>query len=385
MILLQNGFRPFFLGAGLYAAVAVGAWGSHLTFATPMPAAALAGSVWHGHEMLFGYTAAALAGFLLTATPNWSGRAALSGAPLAALAALWVAGRAAMWLPADAVPAVLTAVLDVAFMPALLVAILPALTGNPRRQGIFIVLLLALTAGNGLYHAEALGFFPGGARMGLIVGLDVYVLLLTVLGGRVVPAFTANALKRLGLNVEPRSYPLLERLTFAATVLFAILDVAGPQQAAAVAALAAGLLHAVRLSGWHGQRGGEPIVWVLHVAYLWVPVGLVLNGVAGLNMVPSDGGLHALGAGAVGTMTLAIMSRAALGHSGRPLVAPPGTVAAYLLVIAAAALRVLAGLGTVPAAWGYGLSAAAWTLGFGLFFLTYLPVCLGPRADRAAG
>lgn len=381
MTFFSHGFRPFFLGAGAYATLSVALWGAHLAGVLPLPGGAALGSVWHGHEMLFGFAAAALAGFLLTATPNWSGRPPLAGPPLVGLAALWFAGRVLMWLP-PVLPAWVVAAVDGAFLPALLIAILPALVGNPKRQGVFVVILLLLTGSNGLYHGRALGWATADASLALWLGLDCFIVLLTVVGGRVVPSFTANALRQSGIDAPPRSFVWLERATVFATLLVLAFDATGQADLSGAAALAAAALHAVRLAGWQGGKSSAPIVWILHAGYLWIPIGLALKGLGGMGLDTGDAGLHALGAGAVGTMTLAVMSRAALGHTGRPLHAPPTIVAAYVLVLFAGAGRVATGLGLLPGSWGYAGAATAWAIGFGLFTITYLPMFFRPRADR---
>lgn len=389
MILLSHGFRPFFLAAGAYAAAMIAAWGAHLTGLAVVPGA-IAPAAWHAHEMLYGSTAAAMAGFFLTATPNWSGRPPITGGPLAILVGFWLAGRLALWLPLwlpDTMPAALVAVADLAFLPALAIAVAPALAGNLKRQGIFFAVFLVMIAGNAWFHFGGSG--GGGTIDGALIGLDGFVILMTVIGGRVVPSFTANHLRNAGRAADIRSVPALETGVIGSTALFALLDGAGLASgntalaaAAGATALIAGALHAVRLAGWRGHATLDtPIVWVLHVGYLWIPAGLLLRGAAGLDLADTfDAGIHALTAGAVGTLTVAVMSRAALGHSGRPLVATPGTVAAYVLVIGGAALRVATALtGAIPPDIGYAVSAAAWGGGFAVFTVVYLPVLLGPR------
>lgn len=389
MILLSHGFRPFFLAAGTYAAGMIAVWAAHLAGASAVPGG-IAPVAWHAHEMLYGFAAAAMAGFFLTATPNWSGRPPISGAPLGVLVVAWLAGRVAFWLPAAGVPGWLAATLDIAFLPALAIALIPALAGNIRRQGIFFLVFAAMIAGNGLFHIGARGDEPRAAIDGALIGLDGLVILMTIIGGRVVPSFTANHLRGAGRGADIRSRPTLEKATIAATILLAVLDGAATQFSHAyltlgigVTALGAGVLHAVRLAGWHGHATlNAPIVWVLHAGYLWIPLGLILRGLDACTFAETlDAGIHALTAGAVGTLTLAVMSRAALGHSGRKLIAAPATVAAYCLVIAGAGLRVATALTTaIPADLGYGLSAGAWGAGFAVFTIVYLPIFLRPRA-----
>ena len=383
MIFFNFGFRPFFLAAGMYAVLSVGIWGLHLAVGLPFPDGAALGGLWHAHEMVYGFAAAAFAGFLLTASSNWSGRPPLAGAPLIGLSLLWLAGRGGMWLPADVMSTTIVAIVDVAFLPALLIAALPALAGAPKRQGVFIAILVLLTTGNVLYHGEALGLPEVDARRGLLLGLDGLVLLLTVVGGRVVPSFTATALRQAGLSAAPVSRVIVERGVLLSTVLVVVLDGFGQLQAMGAVALIAALLHAIRLAGWQGHRCREPVTWILHAGYSWIVLGLALRGLDGLGLFAvGDAGIHALSTGAVGTMTIAVMTRAALGHTGRPLIAPPAVVAAYVLVLMAGLARVVAGLIPLAAPLGYSLAAAAWVTGFGLFTLVYFPILTGPRADR---
>jgi len=387
--LWERGFRPFFLGAGIYAAFAVGAWLAIWLHGAPAPTW-LTPAWWHGHEMTFGFVAAAIAGFLLTAVPVWAGRTALAGPPLAALVALWAAGRVA-FLAAGVVPTWLVATIDGVFLPALAIALARTLwgSGQYRNYGIVgVVSLLALA--NAAMHASALGLIPSAAAgRALRLGVDAVVVLMLVVGGRITPAFTANALRRSGSTLLLRSAPWLDLVVIGAALLLAAADLIAPRSVwsgglAAIAGLAAG----ARLSGWRGWAvRSDPLLWSLHAGMAWVVVGLLLVGAGDLGaLVPATAGLHALTAGAMGTTILAVMTRVGLGHTGRLLVLPRWAVASYLLAHAAALFRVAAAFASGPdqtaLLWAAGL---AWSSAFGLFAILYAPILVRSRADGLPG
>lgn len=375
---LSFGFRPFFLGAAAYAALAMARWSLVLGGLDDGPEL-WAPTVWHGHEMLFGFIAAVIAGFLLTAVPSWTGAPPLQGWRLGLLVMLWLAGRAAFW---TGPPATAVAAFDLAFLPALGFAVARTLIAARKPHNlVFLALLALLTAGNALVHAEALGLTVDTAALGLRVAIVTVVLMIAMIGGRVVPAFTANALTARGGPPVARS-AARDRAAILATVVFALAEVAAPGTPwAGAAALAAALAHLARMVGWRTRHTLDaPILWVLHLGYAWLVIGLGLKAMADLaGLVPDATATHGLTTGAFGTMTLAIMSRATLGHTGRPLVAPPATVAAYILVSLAAVAR------TAVAPWwpvGNLIAGALWALAFGLFVTCHGAMLIGPR--RAA-
>jgi uncharacterized protein involved in response to NO len=382
--LLAYGFRPFFLLAAIFAALAVPLWLAaymgNVALPSPLPP-----SVWHGHEMLFGYGAAVLAGFLLTATPGWSGRPPVSGAALAALALIWLAGRL-LSSAGGAVPA-LAAAVDLAFLPALALAITPALQAAPARNRIFLPVLGMLLLANLGVHLDALDVLPGLGEIALRVTLDLFALLIALIGGRVVPAFTGNALAARGEAERVRTASMRDRLAIGALVLLLLADLGGFSRAAGGIALAAALLNAWRLHGWQGSRTlREPTLSVLHLGYLWLAIGLAWKGMVQLSgFLPPADALHGLAIGAVGTMTLAIMSRATLGHTGRPLHAPPLVVASYLLVGAAALARLAAPLAPAHAISLLVIAVAFWTLAFAAFAICLRPALIQPRIDGRPG
>jgi len=386
--ILAVGFRPFFLGAGLWAAGAVALWLAQLAGWPALPSA-FDPIAWHAHEMLFGYVTAVIAGFLLTAIPNWTGRLPVCGRQLGGLFALWCAGRVAVGVSAWIGPAP-AAALDLAFPVALCAVVLREILAGGNWRNLPVAAIVAvLAASNGLVHLEALGLAPAqglgadlGADLGLRLGIAAVAVLIALVGGRVVPSFTRNWLAKRGEAVLPRPFGRLDRLAVAATVAAGLAWTFAPEAPASGAlALLAAALGGARLAGWRGHRTrAEPLVWVLHLGYAWLVAGFALLGAAVLvPALPQTAALHALTAGAMGTMTLAIMTRATLGHSGRALTAGPGTAAIYALVGAAALMRVLAPLTALDAALLFGLSGLAWIGAFSLFVILYGPLLVGRR------
>jgi uncharacterized protein involved in response to NO len=291
--------------------------------------------------MLFGFVGAAVAGFLLTAVPSWTGTAPVTGARLAALAALWVGGRVASLPPFAS--SLLAVAADLAFFPALgALLALPLAKAGKLRNAVFLVLLAALAAANLMIRLEWLGASVETARPGLLLAVGIVLLMVTVIGGRIIPAFTQNAL-RLDPPIAPR--PALDRLTILVTALMIPADLVLPESAwAAAAAGIAAILHAVRLFGWRTKATlGQPLLWVLHLGYAWIPVALAMKAAQWPGIAWGADWLHALTVGAFATMIMAVMSRAALGHTGRALTAPRPMVAAYLLLLSQASCAALPG------------------------------------------
>lgn len=384
-VVLAYGFRMFFLLAGLAALALVGAWIA-VGFGAGWPFDLLP-AAWHGHEMLFGFVAAAVAGFLLTAVPSWTGTAAPSGPPLAGLAALWLAGRAAS-LPSFADGA-LAALVDLAFFPALGALLTgPLIRAGRARNSAFLVLLASLTAGNLLIRLEWLGATDDTARHGVSLAVGTVLLMVTVIGGRILPAFTQNALRRRDPAFTLSARPRLDRATILLTALLIPADLVLPGgPAAGSLAGAAAAAHALRLAGWRGARTlGDPLLWVLHLAYAWIPIALALKSAALIGAPVGSGWLHALAVGGFSTMILAVMSRASLGHTGRELRAAPATVFAYLLLTVAAVARSFAAL--LPSGLylpAVTLAGVAWTAAFALFLIVYAPILTRRRIDGGPG
>lgn len=387
---LSIGLRPFFLLAGLYACAAMAVWLAWLGLGfAPFPAAsgsaAVPIAIWHGHEMVFGYAAAVIAGFMLTAVPNWTASRPLRGTPLAALALLWLAGRIVVWL-SGILPAAVVATIDLAFLPALAATVgVPLIRARAFRNIIFLGLLAVAFSGNAMVHLELLGWSADTARAGNLLGLNLVVLLITIVGGRIVPAFTGNWLKARGIAATVRRRPPLDALAIAATALVLVLELAGAADVlTGIVALAAAVLHLARMAGWQTRFVlGEPIVWILHLGYGWLVVGFLCKALAALGgvIIPASA-MHALSVGAVGSMTLGVMTRATLGHTGRALRVAPAIAIAYLLVSLAAVLRIAGPTLFAEVTSGVMLfSGLLWVLAFGVFVAKYWIILTGPNAS----
>jgi uncharacterized protein involved in response to NO len=381
------GFRPFFLAAGWYAIFAIAIWTTFYLSALS-PFAAVPAFLWHGHEMLFGFVAAAIAGFMLTAVPSWTGDRGFAGRPLILLIVVWLAGRLA-FASAAWIPLPLLAFCELAFFPALAGTLAPSLlrTNNRNRPLLLVLLVLWATDVAFVYALWREDAFL--AAMALRTALNIVLLLITVIGGRIVPSFTANALRQRGIQVEVRVRSGVERTVIGAMIALLVVDLFAPQHAtAAYIAVVAGVFHSWRLVGWQGLRTlRDPIVWVLHSAYLWLPIGLCLKAVYLLTAAGwAAHWLHALSAGAAATMILAVMTRASLGHTGRPLSVGNVVAISYGLLIAAVALRVF-GPAALPFAYHHIVVAASalWIAAFLIYVIVYTPILLRPRVDGKPG
>jgi uncharacterized protein involved in response to NO len=362
--LLALGFRPFYLLAGGYAALGVAAWG--LQYGGWLPGGNI---LWHAHEMLFGYAFAVIAGFLLTAVRVWTGRPTPSGLPLAGIAALWLASRGIAFFSLPA-----AAVADMLFAIAVAWGIgVPLVASGNRRNWFFIALVLALGAASLAFQA-----WP---QLGVAIGLDVVLFVMAVVGGRVIPAFTNSAVPGAGA----RRNALLEKGALGLILLLLFLDILGFSTGAV--ALVAAALHAARLALWAPLKTrGRPILWILHLSYAWIVVHLALRGLAAFELVPAVTATHALTVGAIGGLTLGMMTRTARGHTARPLVVGGAELAAYLLVQAAAVVRVLLPI-AFPGAYAATVwtSAALWSAAFAIFTVVYYPILSRPRLDGQPG
>ncbi|WP_404385644.1 NnrS family protein [Caenispirillum salinarum] len=389
LILFRSGFRAFFLLAGLQGAFAMALWTLWLSAPAGGALGAAADPVgWHAHEMLFGYTVAAAAGFLLTAVPNWTGTAAAKSWTIVLLATLWLAGRVGMWL-AGIIPAWLTAALDLAFLPTLIAVLATALLPvRNRRNHVFLLLLSVWWLCSLLDHVAFMGLEPSGTYARRLA-VDVAAIMMIIVGGRIVPSFTRNWLKARGRTDSVRVDTGLERVSILLAFLVMILHALGAWDwMVGLVALLAGVSVLWRLGRWSGfSTLSEPILFILHVGYGWIGFAFLLEAASLLaDWVPYTTAWHAMTAGAVGTLTLAVMTRAALGHAGRPIVAAPLTIAAYVLVNMAALVRVF---GPLIKPEGYtSLVVAAgwlWALAFICYLIVYVPLFLRPRADGKPG
>ncbi len=382
MAVLSVGFRPFYLLGAALAAIALPLW--HFAPVDLLPAEPyLAGPAWHAHEMVFGFAAAVMTGFLLTAARAWTGLGTLAGWRLAGLALLWVAGRVLI-ATGPAVPAI---VVDCLFLPCVSLAVALPVVKARNHRNLPAALVPALLGGaNLLFHLDHAGLIAlARANGGALLGLDLLALLVTLMAGRVVPAFTRNAVP----TARPRSNAIVEAAAFASLAILLIASPLAPwlpggPWLAGVAAAGA-LAHAVRLWLWDpAATRGEPLLWVLPLSYAWLPAALVLRALWLADTgVPAAAAFHALGAGAIGGLMLGMMTRSALGHTGRPLAARPAECVAFVMVHAGAAVRVfgpLAGAAAEPHA--LAASALLWSGAFALFLVAYWPILTRPRIDE---
>jgi uncharacterized protein involved in response to NO len=381
LAMLSYGFRPFFLLGAAFAAIAIPLWLVMLAHGVT-PAGPFQGMRWHAHEMIFGYLAAIVAGFALTAVPNWTGRLPLSGLPLAGLVGLWLGGRFASSFVTSLTWA---AAIDAAFLFVLASAIWREILVGRNVRNVPVALLITLFAlANLEFHLE--GLWPELNGYGQRLALGVTTLLIALIGGRITPSFTLNWMARMGLEPRPEPFGQFDKIALVLLAVAAICWIVEPSALfTGLVLVAASLAHLVRLLRWRGVRTTqEPILLVLHIGYLWLVVSLALLGLSALtpsHLAPSTA-LHALTAGAIGTMTLAVMTRASLGHTGREIKANRVTIAIYALVNIGALLRVAAPL--LPG--GYlnilTLSGIVWSGAFGLFVVSYGPMLLRPGAGR---
>ena len=379
LALWNLGFRPFYLLASIFAAVAVGAW--VLQYSGALGAAPLRGPAWHAHEMLFGYTMAVVAGFLFTAVRNWTGRPTPSGGALAAIVALWVLGRVLMLTPFGLAAGVVNALFPLAV--AVGIAIPLAASGN-RRNYFFVALLAGMSAAVLLFHLSAKGYADWPPRASLRAGLDMVLFIVAVVAGRVIPMFTNNGVP--GAGASRRAW--LEKASLASLLVVLGLDVALVEGSwIAIAAVAAAALHGARLWLWHPWRTtATPLVWVLHASYAWIPVHLLLRAMAEVEWIASPPATHALTIGVIGGMTIGMMTRTARGHSGLPLAAGTAEVTAYALVHLAAVVRVVGAI-ALPSAYSASVvvSGLMFAAAFALYAVSYWPVLTRPRADGNPG
>jgi uncharacterized protein involved in response to NO len=386
-VFFAAGFRPFFLSAALQAVVALPLWLAVYVGGIDLKLT-YAPSLWHAHEMVYGFAAAAIGGFLLTAVPNWTNTHHVSGRPLMALFAAWLAGRLAFML-GGMLPPPLVAVLDLTYLPLLAFLVgRPLLAAGKWRNIGFLFILGLLWAIDAAIHAHiALGIGDGLAAIWLAIGLVLATVV--IVGGRIVPSFTQNWLRMQGRPVEAVPVAWIEKGGAVGSVIAgSVLAAFAPTSPAAGAVLlAAAAINGVRLARWHGiHTASNPILWVLHLGYLWLVVGLALLGLSSfLPALPPSAAVHALTAGSIGTMVLGVMSRAALGHSGRPLEVARLTVAAYWLLSVGTALRVAAPLlGNAQMGMTHA-GGTAWSLAWLLFAIVYFPILTRPRSDGRPG
>ncbi|MDP1716657.1 MAG: NnrS family protein [Burkholderiales bacterium] len=373
------GFRPFYLLASIFSAFSVLLWVAQ--YSGYLPFGYLQGVLWHGHEMLFGYTMAVIAGFLLTAVRAWTGQPTPSGVPLMALAALWVLGRILVLTPLENTAAVVNA----AFPMAVAVSIgIPLLRSRNVRNYFFVGLLLLLSGLVLALHLALQQVFKFSPQLGLQLSLDVVLFIMVVMAGRVIPMFTNNGVP----GTRATRNALVEKFALGAVMLLFVADLLQAPQAVVIAiALAGALTHGVRWVLWQPWRTlGTPLVWILHAAYAWIVVHLALRGLSGLDVLSGSIAIHALTIGAIGGLTLGMMTRTARGHTGRPLLADGFELTLFLLIQIAALVRVFGGVAS-PDLYlvSVQLSGLLWSAAAALYAVRYWPVLTRARLDGKPG
>jgi len=370
-------FRPFYLLAAALAVIAIPVWAVAFSGGLQLP---IPGMWWHAHEMIFGFAAAVIIGFLFTAGRNWTGLDTPSGAPLALLAGLWLAGRLAMAFGSGA----WVAVIDIAFLPVAAVLLLRVLVKAKSKRNYFVGVLPGLLAlANLVFHLAVLQVIDADPLMAMHLALGLIVVLETIIGGRVIPMFTFNGIRGIKQWRDKR----VDWAAAIATGVALLLWATGAGAWAAPVSIIAALLQAVRVGGWNPWATRKvSLLWILHLSYMWIPIGLALIGLAQLGILPRTAGIHALAIGATGGLIIGMITRTALGHTGRMLVAGPMETAAYVLVQLAVLIRVLTVV-AIPAAAVGGIHAAAtvWSLGFLLYLWRYTPFLLRARVDGKEG
>lgn len=386
----SEGFRIFFLAACLWAVAAMGVWESWLAIfaagGVPELPAAQPPQIWHAHEMIFGYGAAVLGGFFLTAVPNWTGGKSAPQGFIGLAFGLWLLGRLAM-CESGSLPPLLVAVADLSFLPVLAAKIAAQLLVRPKpQQLIFLLALSMIWTANLFCHLEWLGVMADGVYPGLRAGLLTLIAMIVILGGRVTPGFTRNAMVAAGREQDlPRNPGPLAAAAIAPALALPPAILAGaPDALTGALALVAGVAVLVRLALWQGRwTMTRPILWTLHLSYGMTGAGLIAFGLSLYGIGAEIAALHLLGIGAVGGMTLSVLSRATLGHSGRPLVAPYPVTVAYVLMPLAAILRFAGSAMPEIHTAATLLAGALWLAAFLLTLVALMPAWLLPRPARA--
>jgi uncharacterized protein involved in response to NO len=379
--LFSYGFRPFFLGAAVFALVAVPLWmltyTGRLTLGGPF-----APLDWHIHEMLFGYTSAVIAGFLFTAVPNWTGRLPTRGLPLMLLAALWVLGRLAVAGAFGAGP-LLVLMIDAGFLAPIAAMVVTEVVAGKNWGNLKVVIPVGIyLAANITFHLEAMT--TGSSDIGRRLGFAVVTFLIMLIGGRIIPSFTRNWMVKLQVTPMPAPFNRFDGLCLAVAAVAMLLWTALPEApASAIALILAAGLHVVRLHRWHGERTWRsPLLLMLHLAYCFVPLGLLATALAVLGILPAATGMHLLGIGSAGGMTVAVMMRASLGHTGRVLDAGRLLTLGFACVALAAVVRAALPAIEIAGISGLWIAAILWMAGFGLFVWRMGPVLLRPNVAR---
>ena len=379
-IIFQNSFRPFFIAAGIWATLAVPFWLLNY-FGIMIVIDNFNILLWHQHEILYGFVAAAIAGFILTAIPNWTGRLPIKNKPLAILVFLWILGRVG-FLTTAIFGTITTSLMDLPFLIVLVLVIMREIVSGKNWRNLPVIILISFfTLGNILVHLQIHEIIDS-AELGMRLSTFVLSILLALIGGRIVPSFTRNWLAQNKANKFPRPFGNFDKISLISLVVFVFAQVIIPHhQATSLLALLAGLLHGIRFIRWKvWMTLAEPLIWILHVGYMWLCVALVLIGLSGLtDFVPYTSSYHALTVGAFSTMILAVMTRASLGHTGRTIKATLGTTTIFIFITIAAILRVYEPFINESGSLILSLSGIFWTLSFALFIFIYFPILIQPR------
>jgi uncharacterized protein involved in response to NO len=383
LVLFALGFRPFFLLSGLFAILSVVLWVP--TFAGWLPLNTYYGQIgWHSHEMIFGYAAAVIAGFLLTSVRNWTEMATAQGWNLAGLTLLWCLGRILPFFP-SLLPSVVIALVDLSFLPLLAVGIgVPLVRRGERRNLLFLPLIAAFWLANLLVHLALLGFAVNLMHRAVLLGLDLIMLLIIVMGGRVIPFFTERALQ----GTRIKRWSAVEWLAICSVIIFTLAEFlfVDPRIAGVFAGVAA-ISNGIRLGGWHTHRLWRvPLLWVLHLGYGWLVVGFLLKAGSALAVIPPQFTLHAFSVGGIGVLTIGMMARVSLGHTARPLRVGTGMAIAFAAVNFAAVIRGL--LPIFYPQWFFEfiiLGGVLWVAAFTIFTIVYVPILTQPRLDGQLG
>ena len=381
--LFDLGFRPFFLFAGVASLLLVALW-IYAYAQDGLDFGYYSAVTWHSHEMIFGYAVAVIAGFLLTAVRNWTGVQTTTGTALAGLVALWAAGRIAP-LFAGVLPHWAIAVVDTAFIPVLALALsVPLLRRGQKHNLVFLVVLTALTAANIMVHLQALGLAQSTASRGVYFAVYVIVFLIAILGGRVIPFFTETGIA----GAKTRQWKPVELLALGSLILLMLLDLLGAApRLVMVVAIVTAVAHSIRLGGWY-NRGvwTVPLLWVLHLGYAWLVAGFVLKALSAAGLLNPMLAIHAFTTAGIGTMTLGMMARVSLGHTGRMLRVGPAMTWAFVVANLAGVSRVILPI-LVPGMYSNWvvLAGALWGIAFAIFVIAYAGVLIRPRVDGRPG
>ncbi len=383
LALFHLGFRPFFLFGAVASLALMAIWLMWLGQGHTLHQYYVVAQYWHGHEMLFGYGIAIIAGFLLTAVRNWTSIQTPYGYTLAGIFAVWLAGRVLPVISESvSIPGELIALVDIVFLPLVALSIgLPIVRSGNHRNLVFIVILLAMTVANTLIHLQLLGITEDTLPLGMQLGLNLIVMVMAIMGGRVIPFFSERA-----LAYTVKKYDWLEKAVIPAAAAWMICHLLGFTTVAIALAIFNGIIHTLRLLGWFSTRlKRNPLIWILHIAYLFIPLGFLMEAASNIGLMSPYLAIHAFAAGAIGSMTLGMMARVSLGHTARPLKIARITIAAFVVMVLAGLIRVL--LPAYPPLYSMAIhiSGGLWCLAWAMFLIPYTPILLKPRLDGQYG